>query len=196
MLANKILNQWNPYSIEEISITTTSKKRRKIKKIPAISLDKLPKHALRLSLYGLRWIMLAVVAYVLISIIILLATQGFGFITQIVTFGTGGFFAGFMGYFGLIFAKSTMEMLNKHVKEKKIFWFSLKFFICFSDFVFCSMKLPAFWLKSMLPRLFECFSSENMLIVIICKNYFLSVNCEQLTFFIYNFSKDDDRFSS
>jgi hypothetical protein len=94
--------------------------KKKEEKMPPISFDELPKHALRLSMYGLRSIMLAVVGYVFISIIILLATQGFGFITQIISFGTGGFFAGFMGYFGLIFAKSTMEMLNKHLEKVKI----------------------------------------------------------------------------
>lgn len=65
--------------------------------------------------------MIIIVGYVFVSIAILLITRGYDFITQIVTFGTGGFFAGFMGYFGLMFAKSTVEMLNKHVKEKKIF---------------------------------------------------------------------------
>ncbi len=64
--------------------------------------------------------MLVVVAYVFVSIFILLATQGFGFITQIISFGTGGFFAGFMGYFGLIFAKDTMEMLSKHLEKAKM----------------------------------------------------------------------------
>ena len=64
--------------------------------------------------------MLIVVGYVFISIVILLVTQGFGFVAQIASFGTGGFFAGFLGYFGLMFAKSTVEMLNKHLEKVKI----------------------------------------------------------------------------
>jgi len=89
-----------------------------IKKKPEkVTLEELPKHAMRLSLHGIKLLMVIILLYIIAGTIILLVTQGFSFLQNIITLSIGGFFAFFMGYFGWIFAESIMKSFNEKMKK-------------------------------------------------------------------------------
>jgi len=85
------------------------KTRERVKSFPHVTI--------KVTLYALRWIFLLILIYVIISIIMLIYYERYGFLAQIVSMSVGGFFAFFTGYFGWMFAQSIMEWLVRK-KEK------------------------------------------------------------------------------
>ena len=100
-------------SIEE-RCSIKNKKRMEKKKI---NFDEIPKHAIRASYHGIRWLMMLILIYIVASTLILLVTQGYTLIKDIVTLSIGGFFAFFMGYFGWVFAENIMKSFNERIKK-------------------------------------------------------------------------------
>lgn len=72
-----------------------------------------PEATVRVTLYAFRWILLLILIYVVVSVIMMVYTQRYEFLAEIVGISVGGFFAFFMGYFGWMFAHSIMEWLSK-----------------------------------------------------------------------------------
>ncbi|HEC95188.1 MAG TPA: hypothetical protein ENI45_04395 [Thermoplasmatales archaeon] len=95
---------------------------RKPKKIYYVSSNKngsykefvehLPTKTLAVTVYALRWILFLVLVYIIISTTVMLFTESYSFLQQIVTLSIGGFFGFFMGYFGWIFAHHITTWLS------------------------------------------------------------------------------------
>lgn len=80
-------------------------------------LEKVPYKTLTLTTYALRWVLLLVLVYIVISTMVLFFTGGADFLRQIVTWSIGGFFGFFMGYFGWMFAQHMLDWLSARTPD-------------------------------------------------------------------------------
>ncbi|HDO19457.1 MAG TPA: hypothetical protein ENG74_01890 [Thermoplasmatales archaeon] len=81
----------------------------------------IPTKTLALTIYAFRWFLFLILVYIVISVTVMLFTQSYNFLQQIVTLSIGGFFGFFMGYFGWLFAHQITTWLSGKKKEKDMF---------------------------------------------------------------------------
>ena len=84
-------------------------------------LEKFPEATLTLTTYAMRWVLLLILIYIIISSLVLFFTESFSFLTQIVTLSIGGFFGFFMGYFGWMFAQQITEWISGREEQETFF---------------------------------------------------------------------------
>ena len=81
----------------------------------------IPTKTLTITIYAIRWLLLLILIYIVISVTAMFFTKSYEFLQQIVTLSLGGFFGFFMGYFGWLFAHQITVWLSGKKKEKDIF---------------------------------------------------------------------------
>ncbi|MCD6236429.1 MAG: hypothetical protein J7K13_00550 [Thermoplasmata archaeon] len=89
------------------------------------NIEQIPLKTFTFAAYALRWILLMVLVYIITSTTLMLFTQSYSFLQQIVTLSIGGFFGFFMGYFGWIFAHELTQWISG--KKKDEFFDNLQF---------------------------------------------------------------------
>jgi hypothetical protein len=89
------------------------------------NIEQIPLKTFTFAAYALRWILLVVLVYILTSTALMLFTQSYSFLQQIVTLSIGGFFGFFMGYFGWIFAHELTQWISG--KKRDEFFDNLQF---------------------------------------------------------------------
>ncbi len=83
-------------------------------------MEYLPTKTVAVTIYALRWVLFLVLVYIILSTTVMLFTESYAFLQQIVTLSIGGFFGFFMGYFGWLFAQQITSWLGGK-KEKDLF---------------------------------------------------------------------------
>lgn len=91
------------------------------KSIPKDFICKIPMRTIAITMYALRWFLFLILVYIIISVTVMLLTESYTFLQQIVTLSIGGFFGFFMGYFGWLFAHQITTWLSGKKREKDIF---------------------------------------------------------------------------
>lgn len=91
------------------------------KSIPKDFICKILMRTIAITMYALRWFLFLILVYIIISVTVMLLTESYTFLQQIVTLSIGGFFGFFMGYFGWLFAHQITTWLSGKRREKDIF---------------------------------------------------------------------------
>jgi len=71
-----------------------------------------------ITIHAIRWVLLLVFLFITFSISTLFLTGGSTYLTIMVGYSIIGFFTFFMGYFGWLIARSTIEMMNGRRSKK------------------------------------------------------------------------------
>lgn len=74
---------------------------------------------IRVTIHALKWIFLLIFLFIAFSISTLFLTGGSNYLTIMVGYSIVGFFTFFMGYFGWLIARGTIEMINGKGSNKK-----------------------------------------------------------------------------
>lgn len=91
------------------------------KSFPKDFICKIPMRTIAITMYALRWFLFLILVYIIISVTVMLLTESYTFLQQIVTLSIGGFFGFFMGYFGWLFAHQITTWLSGKKREEDIF---------------------------------------------------------------------------
>ena len=106
--------------LRKIVLSKNIQKHKRIKNHnnKKIDFEEIPFTTIRVTMHALRWIFFLIFIYIAVSIVILLVQGGNESLTNIIVYSVTGFFTFFMGYFGWMFARSVMEMVNgKEMKQ-------------------------------------------------------------------------------
>ena len=80
---------------------------------------KVPEMAIKATSRTIKYILILILAYTVISMIILINESRMEFLKSIVQWSVGGFWAFFMGYWGWMFAEEITKSVRKHAVKKE-----------------------------------------------------------------------------